>query len=348
MSEGGWRQALIERGARVASAQATGFDPAQPSGKGETALTALLSHGVLHASGQDAKAFLQGQLSNDVELISESRAEPTAYCTPKGRVLATPLLWWSDGGYALGLPRDLCEPIRRRLQMYVLRSKVTLTDLSDRMAALGLAGSGAMDVARDALELALSTSYQAASRGGLTAIALPGDRVQVAGEAALVADLWDKLAVRCRPAEESIWTAHAISAGVATITATTQDQFTPHMLNLDLIGAVSFEKGCYTGQEIVARTQYLGQVKRRLLRFTTVGRAEPGAGVCAEGQPVGTVVNAAPSADGGWELLAVVQAQTAPDAAGALTLGPKGPPLTLVPLPYDLPEARPRHAREGG
>ena len=344
----GWRQALIERGARVDNGQATGFDPARPPGASQTALTALLSHGVLQASGQDAGAFLQGQLSNDIELISESRAEPAAYCTPKGRVLAIPLLWRTDGGYALGLPREMCEAIRRRLQMYVLRSKVALSDLSERTAGLGLAGRGAMDLAREALGIALSASYQAGSSGGLSAVALPGDRVQVTGDAPLVVDLWDKLAGHCWLAGESIWTAHAIAAGVPSITPATQDQFTPHMLNLDLTGAVSFSKGCYTGQEIVARTQYLGQVKRRLLRFATTGRAEPGASVCAEKQPVGTVVNAAVSASGGCELLAVVQTQTVQDADVAPTLGVEGPPLTLLPLPYDLPDARLRHAREGG
>jgi len=344
----GWRQALIERGARVENGHAAGFDPARRPGTSQTALTALLSHGVIQASGQDAGAFLQGQLSNDIELISESHAEPAAYCTPKGRVLATPLLWRIDADYALGLPRELCEPIRRRLQMYVLRSKAMLSDLSERTAALGLAGRGAMDLAREALGIALSASYQAGSSGGLNAIALPGDRVQVTGDAALVVELWDELAGRCWLAGESIWAAHAIAAGVPTITPATQDQFTPHMLNLDLTGAVSFSKGCYTGQEIVARTQYLGQVKRRLLRFATTGRAEPGAGVCVEKQPVGTVVNAALSAGGGWELLAVVQTQMAQDADVALTLGAEGPTLTLLPLPYDLPDARLSHAGEGG
>ena len=341
----GWRDALIERGARENS-QATGFDPVRPSATRQTALTALLSHGVIQVSGPHAEAFLQGQLSNDIELISESLAAPAAYCTPKGRVLATPLLWRTDGGYALGLPRGLCEPVRRRLQMYVLRSKVTLSDLSEQVAALGLAGPGALHLAREALGVALSAPYQAGSSGGLTAIALPGDRLQVAGETGLVVDLWDKLAGHCWLAGEAVWTAHAIAAGVPTITSATQDQFTPHMLNLDLTGAVSFSKGCYSGQEIVARTQYLGQVKRRLLRFATAGRAEPGAGVYAKGQPVGTVVNAAPSASGGCELLAVVQAQTAQDAGAALSLGADGPPLELLPLPYHLPEAPLRHAGE--
>src|SRR5215470_15644404 len=150
----GWRQALLERGARVDKGQVTGFDATRAQvrpGTGQTALIALLSHGIIHASGQDAEAFLQGQLSNDIEVISDSRAEPAAYCTPKGRVLATLLVWRTNGVYALGLPGELCEPIRRRLQMYVLRSKVTLSDISDRMAALGLAGAGAMDLTREVL-----------------------------------------------------------------------------------------------------------------------------------------------------------------------------------------------------
>jgi folate-binding protein YgfZ len=348
-----WRQALADRGARVDGDRVTDFGQTQREAQpavAETALTALLSEGFILASGEDALAFLQGQLSNDIEQVSSARAQLAAYCTPKGRVLATLLLWQTDNGYALGLPRELCESTRKRLQMYVLRSRVRLADASDQIAVLGLAGAGARAMVHSELGIVLSSTYDVGSNGGVTAIALPGDRVQVTADVERGIETWDRLAGRCLLVGEETWEAHAIAAGVPVITSATQDQFTPHMLNLDLVGGVSFSKGCYTGQEIVARTQYLGQVKRRLARFATTGRAKPGVVVYVEGQPAGMVVNAAQSPADGSELLAVVQMQAAQSAAGgvALRLGAEGPPLRPLALPYPLPGTPARHAGDGG
>jgi folate-binding protein YgfZ len=348
-----WRQALADRGARIEGDRVSDFGQTQREAQpvaAETALTALLSQGFILASGEDALAFLQGQLSNDIEQVSSARAELAAYCTPKGRVLATLLLSRTANGYALELPCELCDSIRKRLQMHVLRSRVQLADASDQIAVLGLAGAGARAMVHSELGISLSSAYDVGSGGGVTAIALPGDRVQVTADVVRAIETWDRLAGRCLLSGEEIWEAHAIAAGVPMITSATQDQFTPHMLNLDLVGGVSFSKGCYTGQEIVARTQYLGQVKRRLARFATTGRAEPGVAVYAEGHPAGLVVNAARSPAGGSELLAVVQTQAAQSSAGGVTLrlSGEGPPLRPLALPYALPGTPARHAGDGG
>jgi hypothetical protein len=339
-----WGQALIERGARIENGRVTAFGdsryeaPASPTG---AALTALLSQGLILASGADAPTFLQGQLSNDITQLSSSRAQLAAYCTPKGRVLATLLLWKTENGYALGLPRELCEPIRKRLQMYVLRSLVQLADASDQTALIGLAGADALAVVRSELGLALASDYDVAHGHGVSAISLPGTRAQVIADSARGAEIWDRLAPRCAVMSEETWDAHAVAAGIPAITAATQDQFTPHMLNLDLVGGVSFDKGCYTGQEIVARTQYLGQVKRRLARFATAARAVAGTAVYADAVQVGTVVSAARSPAGGFELLAVTQthATKGGGSAAALHLGPDGPALRPLVLPYSVPES---------
>ncbi|PWT74284.1 MAG: folate-binding protein, partial [Proteobacteria bacterium] len=132
------------------------------------------------------------------------------------------------------------------------------------------------------------------------------------------------------------WAGHTIAAGVPTIAVPTSDAFTPQMLNLELLGAVSFTKGCYTGQEIVARTEHLGQVKRRLLRFGCSEQVAPGQSVFAEGNQVGTVINAAPVATGGFELLAVVSMQNV--RARLRAAGPDGPALQLLAVPYSIPE----------
>jgi len=343
----GWRQSLSERGARIDGERVTGFAGSRhEAGSAGTALTALLSHGLIITSGEDAQAFLQGQLSNDITLVSRSRAQLAAYCTPKGRVLATLLLWDSDAGYTLALPRELCAPIRKRLQMYVLRSRVQLTDASDRVAAIGVIGADAVDVVRSELGLALASDYDVAGSDGITAIALPGERAEVIADEARAVETWDRLARHCVAVGEEAWDVHAIAAGVPAVTAATQDQFTPHMLNLDLVGGVSFDKGCYTGQEIVARTQYLGQVKRRLARFATAARATPGAAVYAGTTAAGLVVNAARSSSGEFEVLAVTQTQATAHGT-ALRLGAEGPALRPLALPYPVPTPSDRHDGDG-
>jgi hypothetical protein len=347
-----WLTALTERGARIENGRVTEFADAHhtPSSAPDTTLAPLLSQGLILTTGEDAPEFLQGQLSNDIAQVSRSRAQLAAYCTPKGRVLATLLVWRTEREYALELPRELSESIRKRLQMYVLRSKVQLADASDKFAVLGMAGADATGVARSELGLELSSTYAVAQSGGITGVALPGRRAQIIVDIARGTEIWDRLARRCAAVGEESWEAQTIAAGVPAVTTATQDAFTPHMLNLDLLGGISFNKGCYTGQEIVARTQYLGQVKRRLGRFATTARAAPGTGVFADGAQVGLVVNAARSDAGGFELLAVTQTQAAQRSAGgaALRLGAEGPELRPLALPYSVPHTTSRHPSESG
>jgi tRNA-modifying protein YgfZ len=356
----GWRNWLVGRGARIVgdlvSAFGDGFEnTGSPFG---TTITPLLSEGLITATGEDAHAFLQGQLANDVTHVSTSRAQLAAYCTPKGRVLATPLVWLAPAGYQLQLPHAMTESIRKRLQMYVLRSKVTLADASEGNAWIGVAGSQSADVVRSALALSVASPYDVAASSDLAAIALPGDRVQLVMAVERGPELWDRLSRVCAPAGQGAWARQAIVAGVPQVTPATADQFVPQMLNLDLIGALSFEKGCYPGQEIVARSQHLGQVKRRLHRFAVDGSSvggsaadasvAPGTAVYLGEQPVGTVINAAP-AGRGTELLAVVQTDalsTSMTMRGTLSiLAPDGPTLRRLSLPYPMPETA--RARSG-
>jgi tRNA-modifying protein YgfZ len=346
-----WGRALNERGARIENGRVIDFGGSVPEAQAakRIALTALLSQGLLLASGEDAASFLQGQLSNDIAQVSGSRAQLAAYCTPKGRVLATLLLWKAADRYAVELPRELCEPIRKRLQMYVLRSRVQLEDVSDQTAIIGLVGAEASAAAKSELGLELVSDYDAAHGDGVAALALPGGRVQIIADVARGLEIWDRLARSCIAMGEDVWDARSVAAGIPAITAPTQDQFTPHMLNLDLLGGVSFEKGCYTGQEIVARTQYLGQVKRRLARFATAARPVPGTAVYAEAAQVGTVINAARSPTGEFELLAVTQTHATQAAAegAALHLGAEGPTLRSLALPYPVPASPGRTSDDG-
>lgn len=178
-------------------------------------------------------------------------------------------------------------------------------------------------------------------------MALPGDRIEIAAPREQAVALWDRLiAAGCTPAGQDHWDRMAIAAGVATVLTATSDQFIPQMLNLELAGAVAFDKGCYPGQEIVARSQYLGQVKRRLRRFASRQPAQPGATLLMPGGSIGgMVVNVAPTPAGEYELLAVISQEA---ADGPLQLAQAGSPLRHLPLPYELPAAPVRESSDGG
>jgi len=348
-----WRSALAERGARIVADRVVAFherDRGALAAKAGTTITPLLAEGLILVSGEEAQTFLQGQLSNDVTEASPAQSQLAAYCTPKGRVLATLLLWVAREAYALQLPRELVDGIAKRLQMYVLRSQVRLGVASDQMALVGVTGDEATDLVHRELGIPLSSAYAVGASDGITGIALPGKRVQLVMEVGRGIEMWDRLARHCVPVGQEAWDWPAIAGGIPTVTAATQDQFVPQMLNLELLGGVSFRKGCYPGQEIVARTQHLGQVKRRLVRFAVPEGAAAGAALFTDGQPAGTVVNAAPSPNGGWELLAVVQIEAAQaNYAGApLRLGTEGPVLRPLPLPYPLPAAQAQRSGDGG
>ena len=299
----------------------------------------------LGVAGVDAESFLQGQLTSDVAALAPGTAQHSAWCSPKGRVLANFLLRRIDAQtFALLLPAPLLEPIRKRLAMFVLRSKVALADASAATAHLGVGGPAAAKCVESVLGIAPRLLHFDAA-GGAAVAALPGGRFIVAAAPDPARALGGRLAECARPAALVAWEWLAIRAGVPMILPATQDQFIPQMINWDALGGVSFEKGCYAGQEIVARTQYLGRLKERLvLAHVDAAAPSPGArGFSASfgDQPCATVVNAAPAPGGGSDLLAVCQ--TAAAASDDLRLGaPDGLALRMLPLPYELPATTPR------
>src|SRR4051812_30640740 len=331
-----WPTMLSQRSAHLDATGDLHFDPSAVPGT--ATLTPLLREASILVRGEDAESFLQGQLSNDIRQVSAAQGQLAAYCTPKGRVLATFSVWPHDRGYVLRLPADLAGPIRKRLQMYILRSRVVLEDVSGDVALLGLTGPESVPLFREQIGAPPDVPFEVVGRGGLTAMALPGERIQIALPASEAAALWDRLiAGGCAPAGQDAWDCAGIAAGVVTVLSATSDQFIPQMLNLELAGAVAFDKGCYPGQEIVARSQYRGTVKRRLHRFASLQSTHAGvAMVAADGSVAGMVVNAARTRNGGYELLGVVSQD---GAEGPLRLSQEAPALQPLPLPYALPTA---------
>lgn len=309
----------------------------QAPAPGGPLLMPLVHLAILQADGADATAFLHGQLSNDVQGLAPGESLLAGYCNAKGRLFALPRLWRVGDGWQLCLPADTADVVLKRLRMFVLRSKVTLTRRED-LTLLGVAGDGAVDCLRQA-GLPVPGEVNAVSMyGDVAVMRLPGSsaRFQICAPDAVAPALWAALAECARPASGSVFRLLDIDAGLAVIHAPTLEAFVPQMVNLDRVDGVSFRKGCYPGQEIVARMHYLGKPSRRMYRLHAAGSApEPGTPVLDEaGREVGNVVDAQAADAHGCRLLAVVQVGS---SEHTLYL-PNGEPLERLSLPYTLDE----------
>jgi folate-binding protein YgfZ len=294
--------------------------------------------GLIRFAGDDAQTFLHNQLTCDVAGLAVGRSTYGAYCTPKGRVLASFLLWRTESAYFMQLPAALREPIEQQLTKFILRSKVRTEDVTSEWVLLGASDGDAAGLAQRATGKTPAGVHEAVFSPGMVAIRLPGDRCEVLAredKAGAVVDAgWQN-------AGPEYWEWLDIRAGIPVITPATQEEFVPQMVNLDLIGGVSFEKGCYPGQEIVARMHYRGTLKQRMYRAAIPGgdAPQPGDKLYSPDfgeQACGAVVNAAPPPDGGHELLASIQIAAA-DKGSVNWKSPQGPALKLLPLPYGVP-----------
>lgn len=339
-----WQNFLQQQGAVLDNGVVRHFgDPSGESiaARDGTVLCDLSQFGVLRVSGEDAQSFLQNMLSNDIGEVTQGRAQLSSLNTPKGRMLATFLIWRDGSDYLLQLPRSLCEPIRKKLSMYVLRAKVKIADASDEMVAFGLSGPAAPELLSGLFGELPAESYGAAATGKGGIVRLGDTRFQVNTSPQLASELWTKLQTGAHPAGSSNWDWLTIRAGIPIIEPATQEEFVPQMTNFEVIGGVNFKKGCYPGQEVVARMQYLGKPKRRMYLAHVDSDASPQPGEALfsadmEDQPSGTVVNAAAAPGGGYDILAVVQ--IASHDAHPVHLGsPSGARLQFQPPPYPLP-----------
>jgi folate-binding protein YgfZ len=274
-----------------------------------------LSHNALIAvTGDDAGAFLHAQFTNDVQALAVGEAQWNGWCSPKGRLLATFLLLRRAEGYLLMLPAEIAPGFAKRLTMFVLRSKVKIQDVSELFARLGIAGSGAAAIVARHWESAPPPMHSA-QKDGAICVCLDAERFVAFVPPAAAPALWELFAKTARKAGADAWEGASIHAGVPTILAATQEAFVPQMANFELVGGVSFKKGCYPGQEIVARMQYRGGLKRRMALAHLAGdeRPAPGESVYSAGfgdQAAGTIVNVAANPDGGYDTLVVAQIES--------------------------------------
>ena len=261
---------------------------------------------LLRFSGADAFSFLQGQFTCDLQQITPTRAQYGGYCSPQGRLLASFLLMLTPQGYLMLLPAELSESTAARLKKFILRSQVSIGH-EQGVRAIGLGGPGAAAVLGKLIGQPPGRPLEMVLYPSATLLRLPGDAFVALVASAEIEAVWNSIASLAVPAGSGAWDWLQVRSGIPWITAPTQDQFIPQMAGLDAIGGVSFDKGCYPGQEIVARTHYLGEVKRQLRAGHVDDVAQAGDRLFAHGQSRAVVVNAATSPDGGSDLLAVAQ-----------------------------------------
>ncbi|WP_068805428.1 CAF17-like 4Fe-4S cluster assembly/insertion protein YgfZ [Thauera phenolivorans] len=338
-----WTDHLARLGARLDGNALAFDDPATEARLVDdvTIAVPLLNLGLIRSVGPDSAPFLHNLVSNEVLKLAADAACWNSFNSPKGRMLTNFLLWPEAEGHALMMSAELVPAMTKKFSMYVLRSKTRVSDASADTALVGLAGPEAAGVLERAGLPLPDAPMKQAGDAGRRCIRIGDDAFVLALAADQAAEVYAALLdAGAARAGTAAWQLKMIRAGVPLLSPATQEEFVAQMVNYDLIGGVSFTKGCYPGQEIVARTRYLGKLKKRMYRVAIPAGAAPevGTDVFAPAfgeQSAGKLVNVAPAADGGFEALAVLQIAAA--EAGDLQLGrPAGAALRVLPLPYPL------------
>ena len=317
---------MNERGSSIQVAQ-----PTSPTASGP-GYCRLAGYGILKVAGADAEKLLQGQTTCDVVAVPAGGTTHGALCTPKGRVIANFRLLREEAAFYLLMPTDMVSIVRKRLQVYVLRSRVGIEDISTEKTCIGIPNDAGGADGWSGFPVGKETGVL--QFGGPD----PGSRL-LAAPTEVAERLWREWEdAGYSVLDEEAWSLAEIMAGVPRIAPITSEEFLPQMLNLDLLGGIGLQKGCYTGQEIVARTHYLGQLKRRMFRFRTESASEPQAGnhvynaASPESRNIGQVVSVAGEIGEHWQMLAVIALD---HAGGMLRLqSPEGPLLENLDLPY--------------
>jgi len=344
-----WQTFLSEQGATIENGGVTHFNSKEIEIKNsntETILADLSKYRLIRVSGDDANSFLQGQLSNDINQVTQNHSQMSVYCSPKGRAMALFRVFNFDNAYFLSLPSDIAETTLKRLKMFIMRSDVTMDDVTDDYFHFGIAGKDATSSIKTALkltELPSETDGSSTTNGiNLQKLAGNPDRFELIGPFDQAIHLWNELKINCQPVGLSAWNLQRINAGIPEIHRNSVEAFVPQMLNLQLINTINFQKGCYPGQEIVARTKYLGKLKKRLYlaEIPSADNIEIGTDIYQSGdnaQSVGKVVLAEANSTETTRVLAVLRIATA--ESETLYLGKKeGPSLKLLEMPYNLDE----------
>ena len=340
-----WQQFLQSNGAEFDGGTLVSFgneDRERRATLGGDIMCDLSQYKLLAIMGSDAREFLQGQLTNDINQLSPERSQLSGFCTPKGRLISNFRLFQHDQTIFAVIPEDLFEKTQSQLQLFVVRSDVQMGDASSALIHIGVSGDKAGEQLRDQLGDLPQAVNQVLQHDRYIVIKVADKRYEVFGNVEDCKTLWQNLDVHCSAVGNQHWNLLNIRDGIPEITQATSEAFVPQMVNMDALGAINFEKGCYTGQEIVARTHYLGKQKRRMYRIHITTDTPPAAGdelateTSTENQYTGTLVTVQADVGTGYEALAVIQIKSAEKEK--LKLKDAESAIDLLDLPYSLPD----------
>lgn len=343
-----WKDLLSKAGAEFSETKVESFgnleQERQVVHSGDI-ISDLSHYGLIAAYGEDTETFLQGQFTNDIARVDLEHSQLSSFCTPKGRMLANFRIFKRNETWYLCLPYELVEATLSRLRMFVMRSKVTLEDANDALIRFGLNGPKAAERLKAITGSIPENIDSVVQHDDYTLVRVAGKepRFEIYGLLDGMTQLWQSLDVDAAPVGAGTWELLNIEAGIPYIVAQTSEAFVPQMANMELINGVDFKKGCYTGQEIVARMHYLGKLKKRMYRINidTDKQPTPGDGLFAKeskgGSATGVIVSAQQTADGSYDALAVIQITDAENQPLRLH-DAEGPEIKILELPYSLNE----------
>ncbi len=339
-----WQEYLISQGASLDDHDSVYFPEHEERAFDavQTYACDLSNLGLIRASGEDASSFLHGQFTNDLNLVNADTSQLSSYCNAKGRMLAIFRIFKRDDDYILLLRRDVIDVVLNKLNMFKLMAKVELTDISNELVVFGIAGPNTDSLLGENNIQALNELNQVIAKENTTVIKITSElsRALIIASFDDAKIIWKSIANQCVQTSYHFWELIDIQNGIPTVTAETSEAFIPQMVNLELIGGVNFQKGCYPGQEIVARTHYLGKPNRRMYRISIEDDDCPTAGKNiysqADGeQPVGKIVNAQKINNNYCEALAVLRTEKE-SSSDLLLESLSGTALKLADLPYSL------------
>jgi len=307
------------------------------------AVSELSNRGLIKVHGEDAETFLQNLLTNDIRKVTEESHQPSAWCSPKGRIIATFRIFKRSDGYYLALAADLVAHVIKKMGMYVMMSKVTLEDVTDTIAHIGVSGETAENTLRAFLEdMSVPAEInQTTTHETLSILKIPGTtpRFEIFGKPQAVRSFWSHCSNQATPVHSTHWDYLNILAGLPLITKASSEAWIPQMVNYIAIGGVDFKKGCYPGQEVVARLNYLGKTKRRMYHLLIDSDQLPGINdsiATDSDAAAGKILNAVINPEGRAEALAILKIS---EVEKPLYLAIENEPsVALLDLPYSLDE----------
>lgn len=342
--ENNWTTTLQQAGAVLAAEQSTILHYGNPAAELEAArhgniVSDLAHYRLVRFNGEDTQQFLSNLLSSDVRKLQPGECQYSTFSTPKGRMLASMLIIRTPVDYLVLMPAEIAEAMQRKLSMYILRSKVKASSQGKEEILLGIAGPAATQTLSECFGVNTASTMQATMHGDSLLINLDQQCWIALTSPVKAVEIFDTLRQHSFVAVGSkAWDWRWLQRGFAWIYSETQEQFVAQMANMECIGAVSFSKGCYPGQEIVARTQYLGKLKRRMslvhidADIDTAKRGTPLYSSELPGQAIGMIADVAIAPEGGVDALAVVQSSCWEH--GVMLGSEAGPLLQVKPLPY--------------